>query len=130
MKLELASINFNNSTIEEREQMTFAEEDIIKMYVDKRNDVNPFLNIRTFVDFVADVLKIPTLTVDAIVEKWLFIYGTKTVFALEYWPALVTMITDAYVGCFINNQKTIEKVCGSNMVTLAKAIIDVGGSFV
>lgn len=106
------------------------EEDIIKMYVDKRNDVNPFLNIRTFVDFVADVLKIPTLTVDAIVEKWLFIYGTKTVFALEYWPALVTMITDAYVGCFINNQKTIEKVCGSNMVTLAKAIIDVGGSFV
>lgn len=31
MKLELSSINFNNSTIEEREQMTFTEEQIVKM---------------------------------------------------------------------------------------------------
>lgn len=105
------------------------EEQIILRYLDDE-DADPFKNIKTFVIFVGKVLKIPTLSVDAFVERWLFLYGVKTVFALEYWPTFAAMITDAYTGCFINNQKTIEKVCGNNMVMLAKDIIDAGGKFV
>lgn len=106
------------------------EEGIINMYIDKEGEVSPFLNISTFVKFVSSVLKLPKLSVDIVLEKWLYLYGTKTAFALEYWPALATMITDAYVGCFINNQKTIEKICGSDMVELAKEILKTGGTFV
>lgn len=105
------------------------EEDIILHYMDEL-ETDPFKDIKSFIVFVSKVLKIPTLSIDAFVERWLFIYGTKTIFATEYWPAFATMMTDAYAGCFLNNQKTIEKICGSNMTMLAKEIIEAGGRFV
>ena len=37
------------------------------------------------------------------------------------------MITDAYCGAYINNQKTIEKICGKNLITYSKAILSIGG---
>lgn len=106
------------------------EEGIIEKYIETSDMPNPFKDIKTFISFVGHVLKIPTLSLDAFIERWLFIYGTKTAFATEYWPALAAMVTDAYVGCYINNQKTIEKICGPNMVMLAKEIIKTGGSLI
>ena len=64
------------------------------------------------------------LTTDIIVEKWMFLFGTGTVFALEFLPAFITMMTDAYIGSFINNQKTIESKCGKTMVEFAKLMIN------
>lgn len=85
-----------------------------------------FLNIKFFVENVADVMHLSKLTLDTVVEKWMYVYGTGTVFALELFPAFSNMITDAYIGAYINNQKTIEKVAGQGMVVFTKSILTIG----
>ena len=50
----------------------------------------------------------------------MYIYGTGTVFALELLPSFSNMLTDAYVGAYINNQKTIEKIAGTGKLSVAQ----------
>lgn len=88
------------------------------------------MNIKFFMETVADVLNISKLTLDVVVERWMTIYGTGTVFALEIFPAFASMITDAYVGAYLNNQRTIEKVTGSNMVEFTKVLLSIGAESV
>lgn len=89
-----------------------------------------FSTIKIFVDKLADIIKTPSLKVDNIVDKWMYLYGSNTVFALEYYPALSALLTDAYCGAYINNQKTIEKVVGNTLVTYSKDVIAKGGTLV
>ena len=49
-------------------------------------------------------------------------FGPGTVFGLEYLPALSAMLTDAYSGGYLNQQKTIEKICADNMVEYNKSL--------
>lgn len=100
------------------------EEDLLRIKMKE----DTFLNIKTFIEFVSQILGFDKLTLDIVVEKWMWLYGTGTVFGLELYTSFTTMITDAYVGSFINNQKTIEKVAGSHMVELTKALIKLGES--
>lgn len=102
------------------------EQDMIMSQCDK----NDFLDIKAFVTKVADVVKAPSLKVDNVIDKWMYLYGTNTVFAVEYYPALSAMITDAYCGAYINNQKTIEKVVGNTLVGYTKEVIAKGGTIV
>lgn len=99
------------------------EAEIVEMIIDK----DTYSNIKFFVDGLEKVLKVGNLTVDMVVEKWMYLYGTSTVFALELFPSFAQMLTDAYVGAYINNQKTIEKVAGREMVDFTKAILGIGG---
>lgn len=92
------------------------------VYIEDNSD-ECFTDLREFIRCIKNQFKIDKLTVDIVVEKWMYLYGPGTVFALEYLPALSAMITDAYVGSYINNQKTIEKICGKSMVALAKSMI-------
>ena len=78
-------------------------------------------------DDLSDVLKVGTLTIDMVIEKWMYLFGVSTVFALELFPSFAQMLTDAYIGAYINNQKTIEKVCGGEMVAFTKALLEIGG---
>ncbi|MGL5749440.1 MAG: hypothetical protein ACRCXT_02845 [Paraclostridium sp.] len=87
-------------------------------------------NIKTFIDGISRTLKLPKLTLDVFVEKWIFVYGVGTHFALELYPAFATMLTNCYVGCYLNNQKTIEKIVGRDYVTFTTAILQVGGESV
>lgn len=89
-----------------------------------------FQNIKFFVESVADVMHLNKLTLDTIVEKWMYVYGTGTVFALELLPSFSNMLTDAYVGAYINNQKTIEKIAGTGMVEFTKTILTIGAESV
>lgn len=102
------------------------EEEIIWLQLDDED----FLNIKKFIDKIANVLKLPKLTIDIFVEKWLYLYGVGTQFALELYPAFATMITNVYVGCYLNNQKTIEKIVGRNMVDFTTTILRVGAESV
>ena len=102
------------------------EEDIIKYQLDSSS----FLNIKYFVEAVANILKLDKLTLDLFIEKWMWLYGPSTVFSLELYPSFASMITDAYVGCYINNQKTIEKITGKNMVEFTKTILRIGADSV
>lgn len=89
-----------------------------------------FDNINFFIQDVAKILRLPKLTIDAFLEKWLYIFGTGTQFALELYPSFATMMTNVYVGCYLNNQKTIEKIVGRDMVTFTSAILRVGAESV
>lgn len=89
-----------------------------------------FLNIRTFVDCLSRILVLDKLTVDLFMEKWIYLYGPGTHFGTEYFPAFASILTDAYVGAYINNQKTIEKIAGSEMVDFTKSIFRIGENVV
>jgi len=84
------------------------------------------LNIKYFVEAIADILHLNKLTLDVVVERWMSIYGTGTIFSIEFFPAFASMITDAYVGAYINNQKTIEKIAATNMIEFTKTILAIG----
>ena len=58
------------------------------------------------------------------------IYGTGTVFALEIFPAFASMLTDAYVGAYLNNQKTIEKITNTSMIEFTKTLLSIGAELV
>lgn len=100
------------------------EQDILLM----QTDDSSFTNIKEFVETVADTLNLPKLTLELVLEKWVYLYGTGTQFGLELYTSFAEMITNAYVGCYINNQKTIEKLVGKDMNTFTKAILAMGGS--
>lgn len=87
-----------------------------------------FENIKLFVESTADVLRLSKLTLEVFIERWMWLYGTGTAFATELFPAFATMITDAYIGSYINNQKTIEKILGPSMVDFSKKIIEIGSN--
>lgn len=87
-----------------------------------KEEANPFENIKKFVEALREVMhfKKEIITIDIILEKWMSLYGVGTVLALEYFPALSAMMTDAYIGGYLNNQRTIETVCKVDMVDYAK----------
>lgn len=103
------------------------EEELIRIQMDEDKS---FENIKVFIEDLAKALKLPKLTLDVFVEKWIYLYGVGTQFALEMYPAFATMITNCYVGCYLNNQKTIEKITGRELVTFTTAILRVGGESV
>ena len=82
-----------------------------------------FDSLPAFVDDLKEVFKLPKLSITLIIEKFMHLYGVGTVFALEFLPAFLTLITDAYCGVYLNMQKTIEKVLGKDLVELGKSNI-------
>ena len=83
-------------------------------------DADSFNSLNNFVGFVKKEFGIDKLTTNLVVEKWMWLYGSSTVFAIEYLPAFVSMINDAYTGGYINNQTTVEKNCGKKFVVYGK----------
>ena len=90
------------------------------------SDTNPFKDIKCFIRAMREVMHYDSKAIseDIIVQKWMELFGPGTVFGLEYYPALSAMMTDAYVGSFLNSQKTIENICKVNMVSYSKYILD------
>lgn len=76
-----------------------------------------------FVDAVKTIFKMNKLTLSVVIEKWMFLYGAATVLSLEFLPSFLTMITDAYSGVYLNNQKSIEKILAKDLVELGKMLI-------
>lgn len=104
------------------------EIDVIEYQLDK----DSFTNIKNFVDTIARILKVNALKIDNFIEKWVFLYKSGTQFATEYYPAFSSMLTNAYHGAYINNQKTIEKVTnnGKEMVAYTRALLQLGSELV
>lgn len=90
-----------------------------------RNSDNPYENIKTFIQALRKVMHFneKVITPDMVIERWMVQYGPGTVFGLEYFPAFSAMVTDAYIGGYLNQQKTIEKVLGTTLVSLSKQAI-------
>lgn len=82
-----------------------------------------YSNLKVFIDSLAKNLKLNKMTLDIVVSRWMQMYGVGTALALELFPAFATMLTDAYVGCYINNQKTIEKIASRSFVEASKGYL-------
>lgn len=75
-----------------------------------------FQTVFTLLDFIAYNIRGIDLVPSAFVETWLKTYGQSTAFAIDYVPAFMTMLSDAHIGAYMNNQKSIESllVTGGN----------------
>lgn len=91
------------------------------------HDEADFINLKAFCDTISSDLHTPKITPEAIVAKWMYVYDPSTTFGLELFPNFCSMITDAYIGSYLNNQKTIQKVLDSYMVEFAKQLISIEG---
>lgn len=89
-----------------------------------------YAKLDKFVEALNKALRIESLTLDAIVNKWLFLFGSGTLFGLELYEGLANMMIHAYVGDYQNNQNTIEKIIGSDMVEFVKTILRIGSEVI
>ena len=89
-------------------------------------ETDPYMDIKHFIRAMTEVMKFnkKIITEDIVVERWMTMFGPGTVLGLEYLPAFSAMMTDAYVGGHINQQKTIENVCKVNMVEYTKQVLE------
>lgn len=87
-----------------------------------------FFNIDTFTNAIGKIFNFKDLKTSNIISIWMQAFGTGTVFALEYFPAFSAMLTNTYVGGYIDNQLTIEKITGNSMVSFSKSILQIGAS--
>lgn len=88
-----------------------------------------YKDIKTFIDAVAKVLKVEDhLRLENFVDKWLFLYGSGTQYATEVFTAFSNLMLNAYVGAYLNNQNTIEKLIGRYMVEYSNTLFRLGGS--
>ena len=87
-----------------------------------------FQNINKFIESLSIALKIPDLRIDNFVEKWIYLYKTGTQFAVEYFPAFASLLTNAYHGAYIVNQLTVEKVTnnGKELTNFVQALLQIG----
>lgn len=98
--------------------------------VDMQLAEHDFDNLDTFLKCVARICDLKDMKIDAFVGTWIRNTGTGAIFALEYFPAFSMMLTNTYVGGYIDNQITIEKICGNALVAFVKSILKIGESVV
>lgn len=98
--------------------------------VDMRLNPDELESIDSFIAAIGRILGSGELTLEVFIDKWASIFGPGTYFAPELYIAFSSMLTDAYVGCYNNNQKTIEKVAGRNMVSYVNALLKVNGDLI
>lgn len=87
-----------------------------------------FTNIATFIDSITKQFNLKGLTLEVFVRRWIMSFGNGTQYALELFPSFSTMITSAYTGAYIVNQKQIEASCANSMITFTRALLAVSNN--
>ena len=108
--------------------LSINEAKLITLRIQSKKDM--YKSLPNFVKALSEFLNAPNLTIDVVVEKWMWCFGTGTQFGLELYPAFATMLIYAYVGAYLNNQKTIEKIVGKPMVDFVGQIIRIGSELI
>ncbi len=75
-----------------------------------------FKDINTFIRGIGELLGLSSLTTEAFVDKWIYVFGIQTVYGMEYLPTLFYMIISASSGVNTMNINTIENVCGASLL--------------
>lgn len=121
-------IGFEDKVASERAKMISKLSDRDINIIDIAFGEDGYDDIKNFVKATALLFKNDKITLDLVTEKWMWTYGPGTLFGLELYPALASMLTDAYVGAYLNGQKTIENVTGTHMVAFTKQLLSIGNS--
>ena len=94
--------------------------------VDMQLQPEDFTNIDTFVKCLGRLFNFKDFRVAVAISTWMQAFGTGTQFGMEFFPSFAAMLTNAYIGGYLNNQNLIEKVCGTTMITFSKAVLKIG----
>lgn len=89
-------------------------------------------DIKTFMDKFVEVF-IPDsnnsrarLDVDSLVQRWMYAFGDSTFLGLELFVPFTQILTDCYIGGYINQQNTIDKIVGKNVVMFTNELLKIG----
>ena len=96
-----------------------------ELYYDAEKD---FVNIDTFINLISSTFKLKGLTTEVFIHKWMYQFGTGTQFATELLSSFFVLISSAYSGSYVVNQKQIERCCGASMVKLCNTLLRLGAS--
>ena len=66
------------------------------------------------------------LNAEALSQRWMYAFGAGTFLGLELFVPFSAILTDCYVGSYINLQNTIEKIAGKNVVIFTNELLKVG----
>lgn len=83
-------------------------------------------DLNSFVTDLCENFHLRGFSTDIMLDRWMFKYGKGTMYGLELYPSFLMMLTNAYCGAYVNQQKTIEKYCGRDMVDISTTLIRVG----
>lgn len=103
--------------------ITLREANIIDILYDPKRD---FRNINTFITRLVDVFHFKGFTIDVFIERWIYLFGVGTQFGPELFVSFSSIITNAYSGAYLNQQKTIEKCVGRQMVIYTTSLLKIG----
>lgn len=112
--------NFSKITDRRISEIKYLTADIPELYI----------HLDKFINGLNNGLRIDNLSMDTVINKWVFLFGTGTLFGLELYEAFANIMINAYVGGYLNNQNTIEKIAASDMVEFVKGIFRIGGEMV
>lgn len=76
-----------------------------------------FDNIYTFVTALSDSFKLKGFNLEVFVSKWVYRFGTGTQYATELYTSLLVLLTTAWSGAYVVNQKQVENCCGAGNLT-------------
>lgn len=66
------------------------------------------------------------LDIDVFVQRWMFLIGPGTFLGLELFVPFSAILTDCYVGAYLNQQNTIEKIVARNVAEFTTTLLKVG----
>lgn len=93
------------------------------IYFDPDKDL---INIDTLIRCLTDVFHLKDMSTEVFVSRWSFVYGKGTMYGTELLPAYLDILAYAFVGAYLNYQKSIESICRQDMVTVASTLLQVG----
>lgn len=93
------------------------------IYFDPDKDL---INIDTLIRCLTDVFHLKDMNTEVFVSRWSFVYGKGTMYGTELLPAYLDILAYAFVGAYLNYQKSIESICRQDMVTVASTLLQVG----
>lgn len=103
-----------------------AESKAYDLYVDSEEI---FTNIGTFIPALANIFKLKGLDLPTFIYRWSRSFGTGTEYGTELYTSFLCMVLNAYMGCYIVQQRQIETACGSNsLLKLATTFIKIGST--
>ena len=85
-----------------------------------------FTSLDKFLRALSRAFQLKDFKIDVFVSMWISAFGTGTLFAIEYFPSFSMVLTNSYIGGYIDNQNMIEKLCGNSLISFCKAILKIG----
>ena len=85
-----------------------------------------FFDINEFVKVLAETFRLKGLNLQVFMNKWINLIGIGTQYAVELFTNFGMLLTSAYSGAYIVNQRQIERNCGTNLVKFNNALKNVG----